>query len=110
MIGRRELLEIRKEDLDDDRVIDRIENRSSLVFVSFRELLQLQSDSGAINMAKKRSKKTTSGVSLSLDTESLSFIQTSLGICTIHEWNTHRRSASTTGSPLSCSPDFDPST
>jgi len=93
MIGRRELLEIRKENLDDDRVINRIENRSSLVFVSFRELLQVQSDLRAINMAKKRSKKTTSGVSLFLDSESSSWIQTSLGICAIHEWNTHHRSA-----------------
>jgi hypothetical protein len=83
MVGRRELLEIRREDLDNKSVINRIENRSNLVFVSLVELLQKQSDLRAINMARKRSKNPTTA-SQSLDSEAPSFTQASLGI-PLHE-------------------------
>lgn len=79
MVGQRELLEIRREDLDNESVINRIENPSKLVFVSLVELLQKQSDLRAINMARKRSKNTTTA-SQSFDSEAFSFTQTSLGI------------------------------
>lgn len=79
IVGRRELLEISREDLDNKGVINRIENPSRLVFVSLSELLQMQSELRAINMARKRSRDPTRA-SQSLDSDSPNLTQTSFGI------------------------------
>ena len=80
MVGRNELMAVKAEDIDNRSVINRIENRSNLVFVSLFELLQKQSDLRAMNMAKKLSKKSTSGTNQSLELDSSNSSQVSIGI------------------------------
>ena len=61
------MLGIKREDLDTKSVISRIDNMSGLVFVSLMELLQVQSELRGINMARKRSRKSTAAISLEPD-------------------------------------------
>lgn len=82
LLGRRELLEIRREDIDNRSIINRIDNGSKLAFMSLHEIRQEQSEYRALNMARKRQKQpTTSGTSQSLEMESEKSTQiSSLGI------------------------------
>ena len=80
MVGQREFMVVSREDLDNKDVINRIDNGSKLVFVSFTELLLEQSDLRALNIARKLSKKSTSAASQSLDLDSSTSTQTWIGI------------------------------
>lgn len=73
-VGRRELLEVREEDLDDRAAINEIENRAWSLFTDLLEIRQKEPEYRALNMARKRSdNKSSAGVSLDSS-------ETSLGI------------------------------
>jgi hypothetical protein len=66
-------------DVENEGLVSRIENKSSIVFLSLLELFQLQSDLRQANIARKRQRnKQTSEVSSSMDIPQTD--QTSLGI------------------------------
>src|SRR2546423_11791166 len=82
MLGRRELMAIKTNEIDDRSVISRIDNSSRLVFGSLYEIRQEQSDLRALNMARKRSRKSISTTNQSLDLDSFtSTTSTHTSIC-----------------------------
>jgi hypothetical protein len=79
--GKKQLCEIRQEDLENETVIDGIENRSSSTFLSLCDILQEQSDLRQLNIARKRrkTKQNSSQVGLSEEVSQ----STQISFCTI---------------------------
>lgn len=53
-IGRRELMEVREEDIDDLKVVSRIRNGTKGTFMDLLEVREKQSEYRALNMSQKR--------------------------------------------------------
>lgn len=56
-VGRRALMAVREEDLDDRKVISRIDNTSVAIFMDLLEVREKQSEYRRSNMSQKRFKR-----------------------------------------------------
>jgi hypothetical protein len=68
IVGKEQLCALSDKDVENERVVNRIENNSFMVFVSLLQLFQVQSDLGQANITRKRPRNNqTSDVSVSMD-------------------------------------------
>jgi hypothetical protein len=64
-VGKTQLCEIRQQDLDNESVINRIDNKTSSSFLSLYDIFQTQWDLRQLNITRKKQRmKQTSEVSL----------------------------------------------
>jgi hypothetical protein len=80
MVGKQELCELNERDLENEKLLKRIRNKSSLVFLSFYDIFRTPSDLRQANISQKRQRsKQSSQMSLDVDVSESALI--SRGIC-----------------------------